>query len=172
MVKGRTQKGSNTGVNISQQSKYPTTKVDLSGVSASSPSGEDLDNKILYQVEENYSKIVEEVIEISKGQLEKEGETKRELRSLFTRFFSAFIFVQFAALLVLIFVKGFNKNFLISETLLTTYIISVFVETLGIIAAMVAFIFNSKEEVSIIDTLNAAIGNYQKFTERNNEKEN
>lgn len=36
---------------------------------------------------------------------------------------------------------------------------------------MVAFIFNSKEEVNIIDTLNAAIANYQKLSEKNNKKE-
>lgn len=157
--------------NATGRKSYPTEEVNLSFSSGDISSGTDLDNEILYKTEENYSKIVEKVIEVSKSQLEKEGEKKRALRSFFTWFFSIFIAVQFAVLLVLLLIKGFNADFAISEALLTTYIISVFVETLGIIAAMVAFIFNSKEEVNIIDTLNAAIANYQKLSEKSNRKE-
>lgn len=147
---------------------YPTTEVSPPSLSGVKTSGSDLDDGIFYRTEEYYSKIVEEVIRVSKGQLEEEGKKKRELRGFFTRLFSVFIIVQFIALLVLILIKGFSSTFAISEALLTTYIVSVFVETLGIIAAMVTFVFNSKEEVNIINTLNAAIANYQKLTEKDN----
>ena len=174
MAKGEKRNGASLdgGVKTTERKEYPTTEVNPAGLSGGNPSGRDLDNGILSRVEENYSKIVEEVIEISKDQLEKEGEKKRKLRSFFTWFFSVFIAVQFVALLVLLLIKGFNGNFKISEALLTTYIISVFVETLGIIAAMVAFIFNAKEEVNIINTLNAAIANYQKLSEESHRKDN
>ncbi len=156
--------------NSAERKNYPTREVNPPSHSKAEPSGTDLDNEILYRTEENYSKVVEKVIDVSKNQLEKEGEKKRALRNFFTLFFSVFIAIQFVALLILLLIKGFNASFVISEALLTTYIISVFVETLGIIAAMVAFIFNSKEEVNIIDTLNAAIANYQKLTEQDNRK--
>lgn len=174
MAADKKKKGATSGVEDENLEKknFPTMEVHASNLNEYNQSGAALDNEILSKAEENYGKIVEKVIDVSKDQLEKEGEKKRGLRSFFTCFFSVFIAVQFVALLVLLLIKGFNENFKISEALLTTYIVSVFVETLGIIAAMVAFIFNAKEEVNIINTLNAAIANYQKLSEKNRKKDN
>lgn len=80
-------KDSHDKIDNSGQKHYPTAEVNLSGLSENTPSSADLDSKILYEAEVNYSKIVEKVIEISKEQLEEEGKKKRELRSSFTRFF-------------------------------------------------------------------------------------
>lgn len=149
------------------QKNYPTGKIDTSGFDRGK--AHSLDNEIL--AEENYYGIVEKVIIVSEEQLKKDGEKKRELRDFFTYFFSYFIFCQFIVLLILIFLSGSSEKFSISDVLLTTYIVSVFVETLGIIAAMVAFVFNSEEEVKIIDILNAVIANYQKPSKKGSEKD-
>lgn len=137
---------------------YPTGKINTSNFDAVKANS--LDNGIL--AEQNYYGIVEKVIDVSEEQLKKDGEKKRDLRDFFTYFFSYFILAQFIVLLALMFLNSSSEKFNISDALLTTYIISVFVETLGIIAAMVAFVFSSEEEVKIIDILNAVIANYQK----------
>ena len=78
-------------------------------------------------------------------------------------FFSIFISVQFIALIVMLFLRGFIQAFDISDTLFTAYIVSVFVETLGIVAVMVKFAFDTKQEVEILSTLNGVIEHFQKF---------
>ena len=54
-------------------------------------------------------------------------------------------------------------DFNISDDMLKIYIISVFLETLSVIAAMIAFAFSSKDETNIINALSEIVKVYQKM---------
>ena len=151
--------------------KYPTGQVIIDGNAVKgrkegSLAVSRMDNQILADAEKSYSKTVDEVIRISGEQLTEEGKNKQKLRFFFTIFFSIFIASQFVILSVVIFLLGLQQDFVLPDGVLTAYIASVFVETLGVVALMVKFVFNSQEEVKIIDILNAVVVNYQKFNRK------
>lgn len=54
-------------------------------------------------------------------------------------------------------------SFSISDDLIKTYIVSAFVETLGVVAVMVRFAFDTKQEVEILSTLNGIVEHFQKY---------
>lgn len=47
--------------------------------------------------------------------------------------------------------------------MIKTYIVSAFVETLGVVAVMVRFAFDTKQEVEILSTLNGIVEHFQKY---------
>lgn len=137
--------------------------------------GEKLDENILkdtrqieYESDKGYQKIAKEIVNISKEYLNNQNVKKSSLRKIFTIFFTIFLSVQFACLIMFILFNSFKCiEFKMSEYLLTTYIVSVFVETLGTISVMLAFSFTSKEESSIVAVLTTVIQNYQKYFKDN-----
>lgn len=126
-------------------------------------SGIDRDiGKLQQESEASYNEIAHLIVNISNKQLIKQNNDKNGIRRFFMPFFSTFISLQFITLIVMLFMRGFGKLY-IPDSLFTAYIVSVFVETLGVIAVMVRFAFDTKQEVEILSTLNGIIEHFQKF---------
>ena len=123
--------------------------------------------RIEYESDKGYQKIADKVVDISKQYLGIQNEAKKSLRKFFSIFFSSMIGVQLIFLIVLIILNSIESlSFNVSEYIITSYIISVFVETLGSIGCMLVFSFTSKEESSIVAILTTVIQNYQKYVKR------
>lgn len=122
-----------------------------------------LDSEIQRASEQSYNEIVNNVVSISKEQLDRQNINKQNIRKFFIKFFAVFISLQFLALIILLALRGAIDSFDISDTLFTSYIVSVFVETLGVVAVMVKFAFDSKQEVQILSTLNKVVEHFQKY---------
>ena len=56
-----------------------------------------------------------------------------------------------------------SRQIQLSDNVLTVYMTSVFVETLGAVVVMIKYAFKADEEVRIIDILNAVVKNFQKY---------
>ena len=121
---------------------------------------------LLEYFEKEYAKLVNRVIDISDDHLKTQNTTKSDLRSFFTNFFVAFLFVQYIALVVLLVLNATLEGFNISDNIFLTYITSVFVETLGVIIIMVTFAYGNKTESSILDVLKTIVGEYKKFDDK------
>lgn len=151
------------------QIELDPTKVEGGKSQSEEPSQEtrkraaEMDLEIRSSTENNYYSIVSQIISVSSKQLENEEDYKKNVRAKFVEFFQRLLCWQFAGLVALLAVKGFANNFSISEAIITTYIVSVFVETLGVVAVMVKYAFDSTHEVQILDTMNQAIREFQKY---------
>lgn len=115
------------------------------------------------QSEANYHTIVEKVLDISDSQLGNQNKNKTEIRGIFKKFFMVLLIAQFVFLCGILVCKGFVQKFYLSDTIIAAYIGSVFVETLSVVLVMVKFSFDTEQETHILDTLNSAVKNYQKF---------
>lgn len=125
-------------------------------------------NQIAYESEQGYREIAKLVVDIVKEYINTQNEKKTPLRKVFTITFSVLLIFQLITIVAFVLFDSFVCiPFEISESLLTTYIISVFVETLGAIAAMIAFAFTSKEESEIVSILTTIIQNFQKYNNSN-----
>lgn len=111
---------------------------------------------------EAYIEIVKQVVNSSSTNLNNIDSNKKSLRKLLIVFFIILLSLQFLVLSVLMFVKGFCGFFDVSDTLLLTFMTSIFIETLGAIIIMIRYAFKSEEEVSIIKILNDVVRDYQK----------
>lgn len=116
------------------------------------------------QSEDNYIEIARDIVDVSTNQLNTQNNSKNDLKSRFTTFFTRLLIVQYAVLILLLVVKSFWIKASLSDTVVITYMTSVFIETLGAIAIMIKYAFSSDQEVSILAILNSIISNYQKFT--------
>lgn len=110
-----------------------------------------------------YNEIVGNVVHLSGKQLDKQHEGKEKFRNFFKIFFSIFISAQVVVLVVLLFFRGLCATFYVSDTLMTSYIVPVFVETLGVVAVMVRFAFDTTQEIQILSTLNGVIQRFPKY---------
>ena len=121
--------------------------------------------------DKGYQKIAERVVTISEDYLKKQDDRKKPLQESFNKFFTKLLGMQYIVMIGLFLLNSFSCiPFTISESLLMTYIVSVFVETLGAISVMLAFAFTSKEESNIVEVLNAVISNHQKYQARIDKK--
>ena len=119
---------------------------------------------IEYESNKGYQQIARKVVEISKEYLTTQTAKKTGLRKLFSIFFICILSIQLLFLFVLIILNSCHTiPFQVSEYILTTYIASVFVETLSAIGVMLSFCFTSKEESKIVGILTTVIQNYQKY---------
>ncbi len=121
-----------------------------------------IDNELKGESEKTYREIAQLIVNTSSKQLNEQNQSKTKLKSIFTIFFIVFISAQYVVLVGLMLLKALAGVDL-SDTVLITYITSVFVETLGSIAVMIAYAFDSKQEVNILEILNGVISNFQKF---------
>ncbi len=136
---------------------------------------EDLDRgisaKIAQQSEEGYRKLSEKIVDIVDSYLSDQKGAKIPLRDTFSGFFKALLWVQYIFLLVFIFLDSLCcVPFHMSESLIRTFIVSVFLETLGAISVMLAFAFSTKEETTIVQVLTTVIEHYQKYQEAGSNK--
>ena len=123
----------------------------------------EIDNAFKRKSEDTYRKIALKIVDTSSKQLEEQNTSKNKLKSVFTRFFIIFVGIQYLVLVLLLFVKAFAPTINLTDTVIISYITSVFVETIGAIAIMIKYAFDSKQEVNILSILNSVISNYQKF---------
>lgn len=124
--------------------------------------------QIEYESDRGYHEIAKKIVEISGQYLKNQGENKAPLRNTFVSFFKWLLGGQFLLLIIFLFLNSIKTiPFEMSEYLLTTYIASVFVETLSLIGVMIAFSFTSKEESNIVHILTTVIQNYQKYDSNN-----
>ncbi len=122
-----------------------------------------IDNSLRKASEDAYRKIAIDIVKLSEEQLKEQNESKNSLKKIFTIFFIVFISVQYLVLISLLYIKTFVEKMYLSDTVIISYITSVFVETIGAIIIMVKYSFDSKQEVNILEILNGVITNYQKF---------
>lgn len=122
-----------------------------------------LDRKIAADSERKYISLVDKIVDISKEQLGYQHSDKQAFRKVFGKFFSIFLSVQYIALLVIMIINAACPGFTISDNLIKAYIVSVFVETLGVVVVMVRFAFDTKQEVEILSTLNSIVEHFQKY---------
>ncbi len=127
---------------------------------------QELDNsskKLAKESDESYRKVAEKIVEVSTDQLKKQNKSKNELKSSFSLYFKIILVAQLVGLFILLMIRGFSESFILSDTIIITLITSVFVETLGVVAIMVKYSFNSEQEVKILEIINYVIKDYQKF---------
>lgn len=83
--------------------------------------------------------------------LEDKENEKTFLRTAFFWFFVVLLFFQFVSVVVFIILDATEAiPFKINSTILTVYITSVFVETLGAIILMIQYAFRSEDEIKIV----------------------
>ena len=114
----------------------------------------EIDNALKRKSEDTYRKIALKIVDTSSKQLEEQNTSKNKLKAIFTRFFIIFIGIQYLVLISLLFTKAFVPTLNLSDTVIISYITSVFVETLGAIIVMIKYAFDSKQEVNILEILN------------------
>lgn len=122
-----------------------------------------LDGDIAKDSENRYISLVSKIVDISKEQLDCQRNNKQSFRKFFGWFFGIFLSVQYIALIVIMIKNATCTSFSISDDLIKTYIVSAFVETLGVVAVMVRFAFDTKQEVEILSTLNGIVEHFQKY---------
>lgn len=116
---------------------------------------------------EAYEKIVKDVVDFSKENLQDIHTDKQELRSRLVEFCINILGAQLAILFFLLICTALFESFAISDKVLVAIMTSIFVETLGAIIVMIKFAFQAKEEVEMVGILNAVVKNYQKYKEYN-----
>lgn len=117
-----------------------------------------MDKSIADAANKKYQETVTNIVDIANAYLRNQQNGKKALRRVFCWFFIILLSVQLVSVIVFMI---FAMVWEVSETLLLTYITSVFVETLSAIVIMIKFAFESKDEVEIIKLLTAIVHNYQ-----------
>lgn len=146
---------------VEQETKYKQQKVNKS---VKTTSGEAIDQDLEAESNRNYYKTVSEIVGIAKDHLKHQNKEKTGIRDKLIVFFIVLLSLQIVAVVVFITLTACGEiNFAITDYLLTVFITSVFVETLGAITIMIVFAFGSKEEVEVVGLLTTTIKNYQKF---------
>ena len=131
--------------------------VDYSALSVPNPD-------IARESDENYRKLAYDIFNASKEQLLKQNNNKDDLKAKFTTFFKCILIIQLIALFIIIILKGFALwSFSLSDNAFVAIIVSVFVETLGVVGIMIKYAFDSDQEVQILSILNSIVKDYQKF---------
>lgn len=120
-------------------------------------------DSLIEKSEDNYMDIARGIVNTSADQLKTQNTSKNTLKEQFTRFFIWFVSAQYIVLVFLLVLKAFWHDMNLSDTVVISYITSVFVETLGAIAIMIKYAFNSEQEVQILQILNDVISSYKKF---------
>ena len=122
-----------------------------------------LDIYLMEKSEDNYMGIARDIVDTSAAQLKLQNSSKNALKRVFTKFFIKLLSAQYAILVFLFILKVFRMDSQLSDTVVITYMTSVFVETLGAIAIMIKYAFSSDQEVEILQILNNVISSYKKF---------
>ena len=122
-----------------------------------------IDRELRKSSEDTYQTIASDIVDLSSDQLEEQNESKNKLKKIFTVFFICFLSAQYLVLISFLYIKSFYAKCGLTDTVIISYMTSVFVETLGAIAVMIKYAFDSNQEVNILEILNGVITNFQKF---------
>lgn len=125
--------------------------------------GDVLDNDLLAKSEAAYIDIANTIVKSATDQLREQNSSKNTLKMIFTIFFVALVGVQYLALAVLLFIRTFQSEALLSDAVIIAYISSVFLETLGAVVIMIRYAFASDQETKVLQILNSIISSFQKF---------
>lgn len=112
-----------------------------------------------------YRKITEDIISITSRQLEEHNNDKKPLRRDLLDFVKGLLAAQFGALVVFILANN-ALELEISDEVIRTYIVSVFVETLAGLIIMIKYAFDSTQEVKLIAILSEIIRHFKKYEEK------
>ena len=115
--------------------------------------------------DQDYREITKTIIRKTSAQLEAHTNAKKPLRLILLWFVVALLSAQFVALVFILF---FNNawNLEISDYIINVYVVSLFLETLAGLIIMIKFSFDSKQEVQLIEVLNAIIRHFKKFDDK------
>lgn len=113
-------------------------------------------NDAALESDKAYREIAVDIKDASIKHLDNQFSEKNTIRLYFMVFFSLLLSVEYIVLVVMIFYG-------IDSTIVNPYMISIFVETLGVIGAMIGFVFDSKQETSIVQIITSILKNFQKF---------
>ena len=122
-----------------------------------------LDNDLMAKSEGAYIGIANKIVDSATKQLDEQNTSKNSLKKTFTIFFVVLLSMQYVVLAVLLFIRTFQCWSLLNDTVIITYISSVFLETLGAVILMIRYAFDSKQETQVLEILNSIISRYQKF---------
>ena len=121
----------------------------------------EIETKLISRSEEAYQEITNRIIDETKQQLNANRDAKKNLRIALCYFVMGLLAVQFIFLMVALIL---NKHLIfISDDVISTYIVSVFAETLVGLIIMVSFAFKSNQEVELIKILNLIVSHFQKY---------
>ena len=115
--------------------------------------------------DQDYREITKTIIQKTSAQLEAHTNAKKPLRLILLWFVVALLSAQFIALVFILF---FNNAWQleISDYIINVYVVSLFLETLAGLIIMIKFSFDSKQEVQLIEVLNAIIRHFKKFDDK------
>ena len=109
-----------------------------------------------FKVDENYHKLLKEVVTNSFGIITENIKSKKRHRTTYTVIIFTLLFLQLILLFTFIGLEW------LSNTAIITAFISLILETIGLVTIMVTFIFNDKSEIEIIKAIQEVVGSYKK----------
>lgn len=119
--------------------------------------------------DEAYRQITNRIIDITEKKLESQISTKEKIRKPLSKFLPWFLIAQFAVLCIILFLN--SCCFHLSDSVINTYIVSVFAETLVGFIIMIRFAFNMEQEVNLIGILNAIVSKFQKYKDHHHDND-
>lgn len=122
-----------------------------------------LDDELAAKSEGAYIDIATKIVDSATSQLDVQNKSKNNLKKTFTRFFIVLLSAQYLVLAALLFIRTFQHGSILTDTVIITYISSVFLETLGAVILMIRYAFDSEQETKVLEILNSIISRYQKF---------
>jgi len=128
---------------------------------------EGLDYDVENRFDENkgYLKLHQNIVKHSFRILYNTINNKCKTKAQLKWYFIGFLSIQFIAILIII-LKN-DKIFRLSDEIIITLIISVFVETLAVVGFMVKFYFISEEEIEYIKTIQKVAEKYKRKNDSN-----
>ncbi len=123
-----------------------------------------MDDRLKAKSEDAYIDIANQIVTCATIQLGEQNESKNTLKKIFTIFFVVLLSAQYMALAALLFIRAFQKESLLTDTVIITYITSVFLETLGAVIIMIRYAFASDQETKVLSILNSIIDRFKKFS--------
>ena len=123
-----------------------------------------LDGSLKAKSEGAYIDIANKIVDSATDQLHEQNMSKNSLKKVFTVFFVVLLSVQYLSLAALLFIRAFQEKSLLSDTVIITYITSVFLETLGAVVIMIRYAFASDQETKVLTILNSIIERFKKFS--------
>lgn len=113
----------------------------------------------------DYRKLTNRIIDETSGHLQTQVSDKKPLRITLMVFVIALLALQFFGLLAMLFLNQ-RWKLGISDQIIVTYIVSLFVETLTGLFIMIRFAFDSTQEGKLIEILNNIVEHFKKYEDK------
>lgn len=129
----------------------------------------DLEKDLEKASDKIYREIAKNVVNFTEGHLITQAKNKRELRKYLLPFIIGLLVFQLIALCAMLALNTFWLH--LDNSVINTFIVSVFAETLGGLIIMIKFAFDSKQELEMIGILNSVVTNFQKYIRKHNDED-